>query len=385
MAKFGRAAITWTSTEDGNTQRVFLLDTPLHDTIPAHSITSYYAESLDRTKNTTVTVGNGAYGLSGTVRFASNPAGLMDMVKAGSQGKALVYIHDLADPAVQEPVILMSPRSPAALEQDAQRGFRSEAQVTLEFRRTDQKAMRARGGDVLFEYHAGDSITGATYTRTTGGTYPGVASTADFGYGTVTTAAANKLRVGWYSSKSSAGPRTIPATLLEPARKNLIKWSQTFASSNWTPSSPGQISHTSVQADPLGGTAAWRVRSSAGIAGGYIQSTTFTASTFITVSAFCKQDIASTSAGRLRVMTSGVSVVNVAWRFSSGVMLSSVDGITKGARVAVERYRNGWYRISGRSSAVGSGAHTMILNVPTPGGAGTTQGAYFFGAQVECT
>jgi len=316
----------------------------------------------------------------------------MDMVKAGSQGKTLKYIHDLADPAVQESVILLSPRSPAALEQDAQRGFRSEAQVTLEFRRTDQKAMRARGGDVLFEYHAGDSITGATYTRTTGGTYPGVASTADFGYGTVTTAAANKLRVGWYSSKSSAGPRTIPATLLEPARKNLIKWSQNFATDKWTPVNAADSAASSGQSDPLGGTNAWKLsvtNNTSTVAVQFALSTVFATSTFAAMSVFLKQGSASTYVGSIRMNTTGAGAsIHTDFRFSSGVFILSTQ--SGGTYIGAERWRDGWYRVSARSTAAYVGANntmTIYNNQGFFGGSSnmTTGHMFVFGAQVECT
>lgn len=386
MAKYGRAAIRWTTTEGADTDRVFLLDVPLHDVTPGHTMATYYAESLDRTKNQTITVGTGAYELEGAVKYASNPTGLVDVIRAGSQGKTLTYIPDLSDPAVNESVILVGPRSPADVELDGDRGFRGEAQVTLRFRRTDQKASpsRPRGSDVLFEYHAGDSLNNATFTRVTNSTapatFPGVSSTADFGYGTLTTAKTGKARIGWYSSASSNGPRNIPALLLEPARQNKVKHSHAF--NNWAKSSTG-LTISSGQSDPAGGTNAWRLNhTKSSDATTYLQSTSFTCSTFTVASVWVKAGSpASTSPGRLRLsFTTGAGDrINIPFRFSSGVLLST--SVTNGARVAIERYRNGWYRLSGRTTAATTGTAVARINENYTNG--TTGSMYAYGVQVE--
>ena len=387
MAKYGRAAIRWTSTEDSNTDRVFLFDVPLHDITPGHTLATWYAESLDRTKTQTITVGTGAYELQGEVRYASNPTGLLDVIKAGSQGKTLTYIPDLADPAVQEPVILISPRSPADVALDAERGFRGEAQITLRFRRTNQAASptRSYGSDVLFAYHAGDSISAATFSRTTGGTYPGVASTADFGYGTLTTVAANKLRVGWYSSRSSVGPRTIPAVLLELTRTNLVRRSYQFTSAAAASTAEAWFASgltvTTGQADPAGSTkGSLLADASTSLTGETHIFVTIASSSFAALSWFQK---AGTTAKGTRMAlrrfdgTTWISC-NTAW--SSGVPTPSYSA---GVAVSVERYRGGWYRFGARTSAGLSTGLYRVQFTPASTAVGSKANAYLFGVQVE--
>jgi hypothetical protein len=392
MAKYGRAAIRWTSTEDSNTDRVFLLDVPLHDITPGHTITTFFAESLDRTKTETVTIGTGAYELQGEVRYASNPTGLLDVIKAGSQGKTLTYVPDVADPAVQEPVILISPRSPADVALDAERGFRGEAQITLRFRRTNQAASptRSYGSDVLFAYHAGDSISAATFSRTTGGTYPGVSSTSDFGFGTVSTAAANKARVGWYSSQSSVGPRTIPALLLEPARTNLVRRSYQFTSAAAASTAEAwfasNLTVTTGQTDPAGTTKGSLLVdadvTNMGETHGFV---TIATSSFAALSWFQKAGTTADTGGakgtRMALRSVGGTTwigCNTAW--SSGVPTPSY---TIGVAVGVDRYRGGWYRFGARTSVALSTGLYRVQFTPASTASTGTGNAYLFGVQVE--
>lgn len=385
MSKFGNSAILWTSTEDANTQRVFLLDAPLRDVRPSHTMAAWRRESLDRTNVETFSIGNGAYELEGTVRYSGNPAGLVDVIKAGSQGKTLTYVPNLADSAVRHSVVLISPMSPAGLELDRDRGVGyGESEQVLRFRRTDEKAFTPapRGTDVLFAYHAGDSLKDATFTRATStsapATYPTL-STADGGYGRLSTAATNKARLGWFASPSSVGPRTFPALLQESSRKNWVDYSEDFG--QWTLSN---ASRTSGQSDPLGGTAAWLISdNSTSQYGSIARGFSVTASTFRAFSIFLKQGTTQAAGGVAAQIDYPAQTNYAAFQlvFSSGVPTMSTAG--GGSRFTPERWGGGWWRFAVRSTAAVSTGTATITITPAAGSSGQKGSVYVFGAQLE--
>ena len=61
--------------------------------------------------------------MRGRVRYDRDPVGLSDALVAGSEGKTLRYIPDLADPDVDFQCDLVAPLAPFGLELDQQRGI----------------------------------------------------------------------------------------------------------------------------------------------------------------------------------------------------------------------------------------------------------------------
>jgi len=385
MSKFGRSAISWTSTEDANTQRVHLLDAPLFEVSPAHTMPVYYAESLDRTVQEYNTVGTGSYELLGMVRYDPNSQSLLDMLKAGSQGKTLTYYPNLVDPDDRENVKLVAPLSPTGVGLDSQTGMRADGQVQIRFRRTDQKALtpRTRGTDVLFVYRAGDSLKDATFSRDTNSTAPATyptLSSGDGGYGTLSTAGDEKARLAWFSSASTSGPRMLPGLLLEPSRTNFLTRSNDL-NTLWS----GAAATSSGQGDPAGGSVGWKVTDSA-TSDSEVQTSsamTLTAATNAVVSCWLKDNDASTLRHDfiLRQSTDAAKVAAVQVTFSSGVPSLTYTGVEANPP---EQYRDGWWRCAARTTAAVSTSITYecLIN-PCGTGAGATGSVLFYGGQVE--
>ena len=389
MAKFGNAAILWTSTEDANTGRVLLLDQPLVDVTPHHNQAVYRRESLDRSAVETYSVGNGAYELTGTIRYSADPDGLIEMLKAGSQGKTLTYIPNLNDSALYNAVILMDPMSPTQAALDAQRAGYGEHQVSVRFRKTDESPFtgQVKGTDVIFAYRAGGSlkhgVATASFARVTSTSAPAryaSISSGDYGFGTVSTAAPNKARVSWMANPTSLGPRTFPVLLLEPSRTNRVKYSENFAV--W--SIGGNVTLTSGQADPKGGTAAWWINDTSTATIPAIQSTSFAVtSTFGLLSCFVKEVTASTRNAYITLNpVSGASAIAFRFRFSSGVCLLS--SFANGSSVAKpERWRDGWYRVQGRSTVALTTSQLHYVKFFPSTDTASTGSIGLYGVQVE--
>lgn len=200
---FGRAAITWSSTVDANSLRVHVLDAPLRDFTMGLSVPSWTREALDRSRVEYFTISSGfAYELRGTVRYTHDSQSLVDMLRAGSQGKTLTYYPDLNDSNSALSINLLEPLGDAGLSLDPDLGVRGDQTVTIRFRTTGG-AMFSRpvqlGTPVLFAYRAGDSLAAATFTRATSTSAP--ASYASLpSFGTLTTAATNQARIEWVST-----------------------------------------------------------------------------------------------------------------------------------------------------------------------------------------
>jgi hypothetical protein len=394
MAKFGNAAILWTSTEDANTSRVFLLDQPLVEVTPHHNQAVYRRESLDRSAVETYSVGSGAYELTGTIRYSADPDGLVEMLKAGSQGKTLTYIPNLNDMALQNNVILMDPMSPTQATLDAQRGGYAEHQVSVRFRKTDESPFtgQVKGTDVIFAYRAGGSlkhgVATASFARVTSTSAPASyasISTGDLGFGTISTAATNKARVSWMANPTSLGPRTFPVTLLEPARTNRLPESEDFSA--WTQS--GAVTLTTGQTDPMGGSRATLIADNltTGSASVYYPlSPSDFLSTFAVYSLFVRQGTTVSTAGsRLSIANStggNLSAVDLTW--SSGLPVTSV--VVGALAGPVERWRGGWYRVALRPTGAlttGIGGTIRFFINPAIGSATDRGDIYAYGGQVE--
>lgn len=379
MPKIGRAAIGWTSTEDSNTERIHLLDVPLREPRAGHTMSVFRAESLDKTAVQTYHVGNGAYELEGEVRFDAHPQSLIDLIKAGSQGKTLTYYPNLNDPDTAYSCTLISPVSPAGLSLDRDRGMMGDQAVTLKLRQTNETPFPAlnKGTNVLFFYRAGDSIAQATFAR---------ADTASYvakGLGTLSTAASGKARITWISTAGSTGVRNVPALLLERAQTNRVTWSEKL--STWT--SVGTVAISSAQADPRGGTAAWLITdaSSAELRGKTL-AVTLTATSRPGVSVHLKQGTTASTAGvlfQLRATTAAANRAKVTVTWSSGKPTATIN--TGSSWMAPEALRGGWWRISLLGTTAVSTAQAHLLHIYPGGttGVGLKGNVYFYGAQVE--
>ena len=208
MAKKGRAAITWSSTGDTATQRVHNLELPLTPVTLGLSLASFTRENLDRSKVEYFSIGSGAstagaVELAGTVRMDKDPHSLIDLLRAGSQGKTLTYYPDLADPDTNLPVQLLGPLGDAGVALDPDRV--DEYTVDLRFRSTAGAFFNQpvdQGTNVLFWWRAGDNLEDATFSRVTSTATPASygSNSGGGGYGTLTTAATNKARIEWVNT-----------------------------------------------------------------------------------------------------------------------------------------------------------------------------------------
>jgi len=381
----GNAAITWT--DDSSGLRVLQLDAPLRALRLGHSLATYTRESLDRSKVEYFTVSSGAYEMVGVVRYSRAGATLVDMLKAGSQGRTLTYYPNLTDSDTKAAVQLLGPVGDAGLELDADLGVRGEHQVEIRFRTTGGAMFTQpfwKDTNTLFSYRAGDSLKAATFTRVTStgasASYPTIG--AGGGYGTLTTAKSNQARLAWFSTVSSAGPRDTPALLLEGSRKNLIKYSEDFKAANWA--SIYTPVRTSEQTDPKGGTAAWLIgddSTSVSTREG-IKSTGFTpSSASLAVSIFMKADTSTSSQVYLARSSDSALSGEVQTDWSSGVPVN-VTYANASSVAPPERWRNGWYRFQFYTTSL-SNASTYELRFRPAEEPNSTGSVYFYGAQVE--
>lgn len=375
MSKFGKSAIGWSSTEDSNTERIHLLDTPLREMYSGHTLSNYHADSLDKSVRETFYVGTGAYELVGKVRYDANAASLIDVIKAGSQGKTLTYYPNLSDPDVSYACLLIAPNSPADLQLDSQRGVFGEQQVEIRLRKTDKTAWPAlpKGTNVLFSYRAGDSLAAAIFAR---------ADTASYvakGLGTLTTAASGAARITWLSTVGSSGVRNVPALLLERSQTNRVTWSEKL--STW--SDDGSPTISSGQSDPRGGTNAWLLSdNSTSQFQGKVLNITLTSATRWGYSVFLRQGttISGGVSFKVRDISSGTDKGSMTVTWSSGK--PTVTIVTGSSWESPQAYRGGWWRVSGRTSTSISTGHTNQIQIH-PASLASRGNVYFFGAQVE--
>lgn len=386
MGRFlGKAAITWSSTDDTNTKRVHQLSVPLRALKAGHTQSGYSRESLDKSVIETFTVADGAYELVGMIRYEGNPQSLIDLIKAGSENKTLTYIPNLTDPDTQYDVTLISPRSPADLELDAQRESFGDQQVEVRFRLSDEGPFGELfgGTDVLLSYTAGDSLSEWTFTRADTASY--VDHEGGGGYGTLSTAASGKARLTWLSTASTQGPRDFPALLLEDARTNLVEDSVNLGSTNWTLASG--LTRTSGQADPYGGTNAWLLTDdSTSQFEGLVGAVVFSTNGQHPFSLFLRQGTTSSTSGtvfRIQSSTGAVrGAVTATW--SSGIPTQAMSlGASTFAKP--ERYRGGWWRFTAATSTGLLSTQSNQIHIYPAGvvSVGRKGNVYAFGPQVE--
>ena len=380
--RIGNAALIWSATSDASGQRVHLLQAPLRAIKAGHSMQTFQRQSLDRSVLENVAIGDGSAEFRGRVRYDHDPVGLSDALVAGSEGKTLRYIPDLADPDVDFQCDLVAPLAPFGLELDPQRGILGDQSVELVLRQTDQGSFDPlyHGSAVLFSYRAGGSLeASSSFGRVTSTSAPATfadLSTDGGGYGTLSTALSNQARIHWMSTASSVGPRTFPTLLLEDSRKNEINDSIDFG--EWTLNN--NVARTSDQVSPTGSTDAWLLTSSSAAARGYIsQESTLESADRRVLSVFAKPNNSTQSLVELR-SSDGTVIIDMQIDWSSGVPSMSIA--SAGSSVTAEaQWRDGFWRIQGVSTAsLSTGIYTTRLY---PAASGTVQSAYFHGAQLE--
>lgn len=377
----GNAAIVWTDSDDITTERVLLLREPLRELRPAHTQSVYVAESLDKQSRQTFTVGEGVDELVGRIRFADDPQGLLDLLKAGSKGRTLTYLPDLDDADRRYACLLISPISPTGPGMDSDTGVSfGQLDVEIRLRKTDKTPFADPWKqDRLFSWRAGGRMEEATYSRADVASYAALAGGG--GFGTLTTAASGAARTHWASTATSKGPRTYPTLLLETSRTNRVLQSETFNSATWTKS----VTLTSGQADPRGGTKGYLLSDASTAAFQQMNQTiTLTVSTRAVLSGWFRQGTTqSTGVGAgFHLRTTGASDrirINITW--SSGKPTATVaTGVAVGSP---ELWRGGWYRIFARSTGnLTTGSYTINC-FPAVSAAAAKGNIYGFGFQVE--
>lgn len=386
--RIGNAALIWSATSDASGQRVHLLQAPLRAIKAGHSMQTFQRQSLDRSVLENVAIGDGSAELRGRVRYDHDPVGLSDAIVAGSQGKTLRYIPDLSDPDVDFQCDLVAPLAPFGLELDQQRGILGDQSVELVLRLTDQGSFDPlyHGSAVLFSYRAGGSLeASSSFGRVTSSSAPATFADIDAGggFGSLSTALSNQARIHWMSTASSVGPRTFPTLLLEDSRENLIDESEDFGSTGtWAPSTEPALGLTSGQADPFGGTNAYRLIAAATSSLSFIDGSLVAASSGdIAVSIFLQFDDSTTV--EIQFRTAGGTLkhaVEVDW--SSGIPDATTQtGSSAGQIFSEERWRDDWWRIGFIAPADSSGDH--VMRIFPAGGSITTGGVFVFGASVE--
>ena len=385
--RLGNAALIWSATSDASGQRVLLLQAPLRAIKAGHSMETFQRQSLDRSVLENVAIGDGSAELRGRVRYDHDPVGLSDAIVAGSQGKTLRYIPDLTDPDVDFQCDLVAPLAPFGLELDQQRGILGDQSVELVLRQTDQGSFDPlyHGSAVLFSYRAGGSLeASSSFGRVTSSSAPATfatLSTDGGGFGTLSTALSNQGRIHWMTSPGSCGPREFPTLLLEDSRENLIDESEDFNTWN-VAGTPGR---SSGQADPYGGTNAFRLEDDSTVSVEFIDTTlSIDAAATPGMSIWLKQGTTpSLTDVRVILVSSGsTDAIDMGIAFSSGeptVILTA--GST--ASFVQERWRDDWWRIGMTSTvAVSTGAAWLMRIVPARG-ATNIGDVFVFGADVE--
>src|SRR5439155_1424646 len=119
----GQAAFIWTDTDVPVTERILLLAEPIRETRPATRQSVFVADSLDFQARQVFTVGSGIDEIICKVRFNPDPQGVLDLVKAGTKGRTLVYHPNLNDPVQTHSYLLISPLSPVGISLDADTGL----------------------------------------------------------------------------------------------------------------------------------------------------------------------------------------------------------------------------------------------------------------------
>lgn len=372
----GYAAVTWTETGGAGTERVFRLPAPLRDQVPSHAGAVVAIDSLDMTVRDVFTYGSGAYELTTVVRFADDPQGLLDLVRAGAENATLTLYPDVRDSGVSYTVKLVEPVNAKALERDVQTAVWGDMQTTLRFRRTNQGVFAAAWSkDEVFRFKAGGRLNEATVTRASSGSY------AAKGYGTVTFASANTARIHWVRTSTSDQTRPEPALLLESSRTNLLRESSDLTAWTFT-----GTTYTSGQTDPAGGSNAFLVisNSTASIGGASLASTAASSTKAVVAMWLKESSLASSNGTRVDLdETTNSANDHVRYLVTWSAGQPSV-AYTKGAAVRTpERWDEGFWRILSRTTGNLTAARSYTLRLAPAGGTTSTGAVYWYGSQIE--
>jgi hypothetical protein len=172
---------------------------------------------------------------------------------------------------------------------------------------------------------------------------------------------------------------TCPQLLLEPARTNLVSYSQMLNNAAWVKSDSATVSGN-VAVSPDGYTNADLV-----IGGGSSINTrihnvaSIVNGTTYNFSAFVKQGVDNISTALKILQNSNANIAAINIFFTAGVPTITTTGITTNTKI--ENYGNGWYRISGNfvSPVTQSSARLGYY----ADNSGTNKSSYLWGAQVE--
>lgn len=372
-----RAALTWTDpTDTTGTERVHLLSVPLRQLTPGYSQTSYWSQSLDKTATQVYSVGTGAHELVGMVRYDQSRQSLLDLVRAGALNTTLTYYPNLDDTGVSYAVKLISPVSLDALtlQLDQQRGLFGDLQVELRFRQTNQASFQPlyTASPVLFKYAAGESLSGATFSRA------GTATYASKGVGTLTTASSGAARIEWWDLDGD-GWRETPTLLLEGASTNLVIYSTAFGS--WTAVNAPVL--TGSQADPAGGTSATLIADTDAVNQSAVTITpTFTGNAVKSVSLWVKQGTSLAASGSDIQLTDTTATADRLLATVTWTNGTPSVAMTTGTFLGQDRWTGGWWRLRFQTTSV-TAANTNVLKVIPAHTAAQTGNLYAYGVQAE--
>lgn len=178
---------------------------------------------------------------------------------------------------------------------------------------------------------------------------------------------------------STTSTGTCLGLLIEEGRTNLLYSSNSF-STNWTRTEPNLLNNAAIAPD--GSNTAIMLTTVGTAAFLYHQnSTPLNTSTYYIASMFFKQGTKTTCGIQMDDADFGGSRFIVSYNWSTGVLTNSTGGtgLPTTPTSLVERYPNGWIRISMKFLPVNAGNAVFMANRDY-GGDGTT---YLWGAQLE--
>jgi hypothetical protein len=135
MAVEGAAAFKY---ESGGTQ-THNLEQPLRDIQPVRRKKRYVGSSIDFSAFHVVTIGSGVHEIVATIRYESDPSGLLDVLEHGADGGEIDYYPDtVGAPAEKYDSWLIAPGGDEiALMRDSQLGNSDYYEVQIHLRCSD--------------------------------------------------------------------------------------------------------------------------------------------------------------------------------------------------------------------------------------------------------
>lgn len=217
----------------------------------------------------------------------------------------------------------------------------------------------------VFSYAPGDTLAGETFTRTTTATYYDV-------NGVVQTAAINTKRDGHYIG----GVRSL---LLEPERTNLATYPLSFDNAAWAKTN---VTVTTGQADPAGGTAARLLSATVAAADMYIIPS-FTGNASKVVSVRFKKGTAGVTTFGIFDSTAGVWRHRAAVTWDAGGVPTLSTAAGAGTLFTPRALSSGWYEIAIAADGILAASSNLFVINPAGRDSGLTGTVYAYGAQAE--